>query len=339
MTLYFASVLPGLEYVLSEEMLSKIRDVQIVQIQRGKVFFTSDEPFASLGLLRSADNLFQPLDRFRIGPHKRHLSYLKKRLSSLDLDVLPKTKSFRVNASRKGKHTYSRFEAADAAMEGIQEKYPEWKRGTAHDHHIEFRLDLDHDDALFSLRLTDAGFRYRNTQKVFARAALSPPVAHAMVWLSEPSETDIFVDPCCGSGTLLSERSAYPATVITGGDISGTMVMAARENLEGSGIKVKEWDARCLPIDSGHVDKVVTNLPFGRQIVPDGDILSFYHDVMKEIERVLKPGGKAVILSEHGEQMTAEAGRMGWTRQKCFSLSLKGLHPVLQVFQKPLRGK
>lgn len=110
MTLYFASVLPGLEYVLSNEINNKVSDSEIIQINRGKVFFATAETFTCLSSLRSADNLFQLIDQFKTGPHKKHLSQVSERISQLDLDFIDHKHLFLVYASRKGKQSYSRFE-------------------------------------------------------------------------------------------------------------------------------------------------------------------------------------------------------------------------------------
>ncbi|MBA4495169.1 TRM11 family SAM-dependent methyltransferase [Paenactinomyces guangxiensis] len=161
-----------------------------------------------------------------------------------------------------------------------------------------------------------------------------PTVAHAMVWLSDPQPTDTFVDLCCGSGTILSERVVYPANQIIGGDISSTITMLAKENLYYANVQVNVWDARKTPLNSNSVNKVVTNLPFGRQISIDEDIRSFKHHVMKEISRILIPNGTAVILSESTHQILEEAERFGFSCLKSYPLSLKGLHPALFVLEK-----
>ncbi len=334
MTLYFASVLPGLEYVLSNEMNNKVSDSEIIQINRGKVFFTTAESFTYLSSLRSADNLFQVIDQFQIGPHKKHLSQVSERIAQLDLDFIDHKYLFWVNASRKGKQTYNRFEVAKKAMEGINKHYPDWNMGSSQNHQIEFRLDIEHHHVIFSLRLTDATFRFRNQTRQFSRASLLPTVAHAMVWLSDPKSTDIFVDPCCGSGTILSERATYTTNRIIGGDISGVVTKIAKSNLEDSKVQVNVWDARELPFSNGCVDKIVTNLPFGRQISPDEDLDLFNHHIMNEICRVLKPNGRAVILSESVNQLFWEAKRLGLFCLESYSLSLKGVNPTLFVFEK-----
>ncbi|WP_175615952.1 EmtA family 23S rRNA (guanine(2470)) methyltransferase [Piscibacillus halophilus] len=334
MTLYFASVLPGLEYVLSDEINNKVTDSEIIEINRGKVFFTTAKTFTCLSSLRSADNLFQVIDQFQIGPHKKHLSHVSERISQLDLDFIDHNDLFWVNASRKGKQTYSRFEAAKKAMEGINNHYPDWNIGTSQNHQVEFRLDIEHQHVIFSLRLTDATFRFRGQTRRFSRASLLPTVAHAMVHLSDPKSTDVFVDPCCGSGTILSERATYSAKRIVGGDVSGDVTKVAKSNIDDTKAQINVWDARELPLSNGCVDKIVTNLPFGRQISPDEDLKLFNHHIMNEICRVLKPTGRAVILSESVNQLLGEAKRLGLLCLESYSLSLKGLNPTLFVFEK-----
>ncbi|WP_067836550.1 EmtA family 23S rRNA (guanine(2470)) methyltransferase [Amphibacillus sediminis] len=334
MTLYFASILSGLEYVLSNEINNKVSDSEIIQINRGKVFFTTAESFTCLSSLRSADNLFQVIDQFQIGPHKKHLSQVIERISQLDLDFIDHKDLYWVNASRKGKQTYSRFEVAKKAMEGIKKRYPDWNIGTPQNHQVEFRLDIEHHHVIFSFRLTNATFRFRNQNRQFSRASLLPSVAHAMVWLSDPKSTDIFVDLCCGSGTILSERATYPANRIIGGDISDPVIKIAQNNLDDSMVEVNVWDARKLPFATGYVNKIVTNLPFGRQISPDEDLELFNHHTMTEVGRVLKLGGRAVILSESANQLLWEAKRLGLFCLKSYSLSLKGVNPTLFVFEK-----
>lgn len=335
---YFATVLPGLEHVLADEIAAKIADASLAATARGKVFFDSRSPAELLQSLRSADNLYRFIDRFPAGPHKIHLSQLEKRIGEADLSFIEPERGalprYVVNASRTGKHAYSRFDAAEAAMCGIAKRYPGWRQGTADDHNLEFRLDIDDEKALFSLRLTDASYRYRGTERRFAPAALRPTVAHAFVWLSRPEASDVFLDPCCGSGTILAERLAYPARRILGGDVSEEAVRAARQNAPSIETDVRRWDARRLPVDSGSVDKIVSNLPFGRQISVPEQIGDLYRDIVREMDRVLKRTGMAVILADNEASLLRAAEPSALHVSEIVPLSLKGLHPKLFIFTK-----
>ncbi|WP_274653142.1 methyltransferase domain-containing protein [Paenibacillus humicola] len=338
MTLYFATVLPGLEHVLCEEIRVKIPGAAIQDSERGKVSFSSGLPPRALTVLRSADNLYRTISRFRVGPHKIHLADLEReiyRSDKLEAAFSNRTGAvlFKVNASRTGHHTYSRFDAAEAAARGIARRDSRYVHTAEGGHETEFRLDILHGDAVFALRLTDASFRYRTAERRFTPAALRPTVAHALVWLSNPERADVFVDPCCGSGTIVSERTAYPYRHIQGGDAAAEAVDACAANIGScAGVQIRRWDARRMPIDSGSVDKIVTNLPFGRQIaVEDG----FYDAVVAEMKRVLNKEGRVFCLTDADAVLQRAAAQARMSCTKRVTLSLKGLHPSLYVLAKP----
>ncbi len=231
----------------------------IKETPRGKVLFAGDTPPARLLALRTIDDLYVLAGRFRQGPHRTHLADLEHTVSRLDLGEalhvaswLPRARpAVFVNASRSGKQTYSRFEAAEAALRGLLAGHTRWRGGTPEAHDLEFRLDVAGEEATLSLRLSPPGFRFRGQTRAFAPAALRPPVAHALVWLSDPQPDDRFVDPFCGSGTILAERAVYPARQVIGGDILAEALQAARENLEELGRKTKDerrkMDNRSMP--------------------------------------------------------------------------------------------
>ncbi|MFC5649897.1 methyltransferase domain-containing protein [Paenibacillus solisilvae] len=335
---YFATVLPGLEFVLKNEIQVKIADATIQSLERGKVYFKSKLPAEALMILRTADNLFKLIHRFKVGPHKIHLAAIKQEISQFDLSWAYWKRSgiisYKVNASRIGKHTYSRFEAAEAAAQGIA-KGNSRCQASAGMHEMEFRLDINEVDAVFALRLTDASFRYRKEERRFTQAALRPTVAHALVWLSNPEETDIFVDPCCGSGSILSERITYPYFQIEGGDLSIEAVEASTENTGNHNqVRIHRWDARQLPLDAGYIDKMVTNLPFGRQIAADENLPGLYYDIFKEMKRVLNKNGNILCLTDADAALQIAAERVQVTYSKEMTISLKGLHPTLYALKK-----
>jgi 23S rRNA G2445 N2-methylase RlmL len=332
-----ATVLPGLEPVARSEISVKIEDASIAEIARGKVFFTTRRPLEQLLTLRTIDNLYRFIRKLRIGPHRVHLSEAETELARTDLSgvlddewISRPSVTFAVNASRSGKHTYSRFELAEAAARGLSRLHPHWKHGTPERRDLEFRLDLNDDLGLFSLKLTPASFRFRGDAREFSRAALRPTVAHALVWLTDPKASDRFLDPFCGSGTILAERAVYPSVAILGGDIEPEAIAAARRNVPRMpGLSVQQWDARKLPIDAGAIDKIATNLPFGQQILSPEEISGLYLACMKEMRRVLAEDGQALLLTDQAAALNRAADRMNLRLEPLFQLSLKGLHPCI----------
>ncbi len=285
--------------------------------------------------LRSIDNLYLLLGQVPAGLHRADLDALAAAIAALPAGPerpdwpahTPIRPLVYVNASRRGRHTYSRFEAAEAALRGLRRRHPRWQPGTPERHDLEFRLDVEHETATLSLRLTNASFRFRG-RRHFAPAALRPPVAHALVWLAGVAIGDVFLDPFCGSGTIVAERAAYAARRLLGADISGEALAAARHNLPAApNVHLVRADARRLPFAAGSIDVVATNLPFGRQVQPAGEIDRLYAAFARQLARILAPAGRAIVLTDQIEALATAAEGAGLHGEPLLSLSLKGLHP------------
>lgn len=339
---YLATVLPGLEEVAASELAAKVPEARLVEAQRGKLFFDLTGPGAAgdATVPRTFDNVYLLLARFSVGPRREHLRDVEAAARAIDLrGALPPAEgertarspspTFFVNASRSGRHAYSRFEAAAAAARGIAAAQPGWSLGDAYDHDLELRLDVAGDRALLSLRLTPPSYRYRVRERAFARAALRPSLAHALVWLTHPRADDRVIDPFCGSGTILEERLAYPARWVVGGDLDPAALSAARANVPPAGGAVVRWDARRLPLADGAVDTILTNLPFGRQISRPDAVPRLYRASVREMRRVLTPRGRIVLLTDRTDALLDAAAAVGLAAADTHPLSLKGLHPTI----------
>jgi len=333
--LFLATTLAGLEDVLADEVRARLPAVRVRERGRGRLILEAPDAAPLLGL-RTADNLYRVLGRFRIGPHRADLAAVTAAAAAVDLrpfappgggDAGGPPPTLFVNASRAGQHTFSRFELAAAATAGLLGAHPRWREGEATAHDLELRLDAAADRALLSLRLTPAAFRFRG-ERAFSPAALRPTVAHALVWLSRPAPADRFLDPFCGSGTVLAERLAYPAARLTGGDADAAALRAARANLPPApALGLARLDARRLPLRAGVVDAAVSNLPFGRQVAAPDGIDALYRDFARELARVLSPGGRAILLTDQVPALQAALAAAGLRGESRLELSLKGRHP------------
>jgi 23S rRNA G2445 N2-methylase RlmL len=154
------------------------------------------------------------------------------------------------------------------------------------------------------IRLTDRTMRHRFNKPVELKAALRPSVAAAMIHLTQPAEDDIFLDPLCGSGTLLMERRyAGVYDQMLAGDIVRDHVWATRQNVEAlrkeppGNFSTLHTNATQLPLATGSITKVATNLPFGKQIGSPKALKKLYPAFFRELERVLGGNGRAIVLS------------------------------------------
>ena len=152
---------------------------------------------------------------------------------------------------------------------------------------------------------------------------VKPPLAAALVQLAEPRAGQVLLDPFSGSGTILLESLPFGVQIV-GGDVSARAIEACRNR----GLDVRQWDARSLPLKDASIDRIVSNLPWGDQSAIETGSVGFYADICREMERVLTPTGKIVLLTTLGEQVQFSS-----LRQEIDSeISLFGKRPAVLKF-------
>jgi tRNA (guanine6-N2)-methyltransferase len=202
---------------------------------------------------------------------------------------------------------------------------------------LEFWVWISGSEALIGLRLSDATMRHRPYQLAHVPASLRPTVAAAMGWLSVPTPVDYVLDPLCGAGTILIERgSLLDSTELLGGDILPESVRAARRNTHAAGVNVslQVWDARALPLDAASVTRIITNLPFGRQIGTPEANEQLYPALLEEFGRVLTADGVLVALTSQDRLFQQVLVEHGWRTSKKVVLVVLGQPATIFVAQR-----
>jgi tRNA G10 N-methylase Trm11 len=163
-----------------------------------------------------------------------------------------------------------------------------------------------------------------------------------MVRLAEIVPRHIVLDPMCGAGTLLAERLAAAqrgrgvCAAVWGGDLDFSAVRATAVNLRrlGAALLVR-WDAARLPLASAVVDRIVSNPPFGKQLSNPRAVVPLYHSMLREYDRVLRPGGLAVLIVSAAAALLSAARAVGWKVRRQLSVRVLGQPAVITVWQKP----
>jgi 23S rRNA G2445 N2-methylase RlmL/HEAT repeat protein len=156
------------------------------------------------------------------------------------------------------------------------------------------------DNSTFEVVTTIAERDMVRPQRKLRSTSLDWRVARAMVICSNPRTDDVFVDPTCGSGTLLLDRAVIgPYEELIGGDRDPEAIETAQENLQGvKNIRLYEWDATSMTIEDNSVTVVAANLPFGRRVGSHEANVNLYPSLLKEIMRVLRVDGRVVLLTQ-----------------------------------------
>ena len=316
--LYYVHTMPGLEQVAWSEIAQRFPhavfgSIKQVPQKNGLLLFRSADHPQDLLDLRCAEDLFIVAARgFKVSPDERGLRQIyaavrnaKNASAALAAweDVygdLPQPATFRVVVREQGASTLMRREIGRAVSDGMLDGWPgRWSR-VEEEGDIELWANLLDDELLCGLRLSRAEMRHRDYKLEHLPASLRPSVAAAMVQLTQPAPSDVFLDPMAGAGTILLERAAFgPYARLIGGDNNPEALDALGANTRSirEGLELHEWDARTLPLADDAVDKAALNLPFGRQISPGENLRALYAATFAELRRVVRPGGSIVALA------------------------------------------
>jgi 23S rRNA G2445 N2-methylase RlmL len=246
--------------------------------------------------------------------------------------------TYRVVAQLAGFHDFRRLDTKRAAEDAIERRTVNaWSR-IAEKAVVEVWVRTEAETSLIGFRLSDNTMRHRTYKIAQLPASLKPTVAGAMVRLTYPQAEDTFLDPMCGSGTLLIERGiAGRYELLLGGDADPEALEVTKANIgpRYQPIRIQPMDVRRLPLETASIDKIASNLPFGRRISPDEDLPKLYETAFTEFARVLKPGGRAVLLvAQEGGWKEALRNPKYWTPRRRLRIELLGQRPTIVVLDR-----
>jgi 23S rRNA G2445 N2-methylase RlmL len=183
--------------------------------------------------------------------------------------------------------------------------------------------------------------RHRTYKLEHRPASLRPTVAAAMVRLAGARPPQVVLDPMCGAGTILAEQLATGwhrergSVRVLGGDLEMTAVRAAAINLRKLGQpQLACWDARRLPLASASMDRILSNPPFGKQLSSPAEIGPLYRQMVQEYDRVLRPGGVAVLLVSEPAVLREAAQVVHWQPVRRVPLRVLGQPAAISVWRK-----
>lgn len=317
---YYVQTMPGVEEIAWLEIRDKLPGVKFGETvfakdQNGLLIFSYAGEPSDLFQLRTIEDAFVLAISIEKAPRTRQVLPQITALvqdsavfrhaidTAMPVRKQPGRPSYRVISRLYGSHDIYRKQLGEAVRRGMKERYPRWRLVDDHAQ-LEIWVNLLGSRLVGGIRLTDRTMRHRFNKPVALKAALRPSVAAAMIHLTQPTDDDIFLDPMCGSGTLLMERryaGAYGQMLA--GDIVRDNVWAARQNVEAlrkeppSSFSTLQADTARLPLATGSITRVATNLPFGKQIGSPKALKKLYPAFFRELDRVLGANGRAVVLS------------------------------------------
>jgi len=346
-------VQPGLEKIAGEEIRQSL-DGDVKRAAKGIIVFRAPEIDESLLQLRTVEDVFLlAWGTDKLTFRAEDLEHIRRwtakdvnwdSLLSIHHTLRPKPKgkpSYRLVTQMSGTHAYRRMEAGKALAKGLAGKLPASWRFADENASVEIWLTINGTTAVCGLRLSDRTMRHRTYKSEHLPASLRPTVAAAMVRLAELKPRQVLLDPMCGAGTILAEQLALglhdkgAKVRVIGGDIDLSALKVAEVNLRpvGRGHLVR-WDARQLPLADKSVDAIASNPPFGVQLGEPEEMGPLYRRALKEYNRVLRPGGRAVLLVADYAALKEAALKVGWSSLRHLQVRVLGQKATMSAWHK-----
>nr|XP_030138905.3 THUMP domain-containing protein 3 isoform X2 [Taeniopygia guttata] len=257
---------------------------------------------------------------------------------------------FRVTCNRAGeKHSFTSNEAARDFGGAVQEHF-QWKADMTN-FDVEVLLNIHNNEVVVGIALTEESLHRRNITH-FGPTTLRSTLAYGMLRLCDPQPTDIIVDPMCGTGAIPIEGAAeWPYCYHIAGDNSPQAVKRAANNISsllrkneskdstalGVPLDVIQWDICNLPLRTGSVDIVVTDMPFGKRMGSKKKNWDLYPACLMEMGRICVPGtGRAVLLTQDKKCFAKALSRVGhiWRRAQTVWVNVGGLHAAVYLLRR-----
>ncbi|XP_010216870.1 PREDICTED: THUMP domain-containing protein 3, partial [Tinamus guttatus] len=257
---------------------------------------------------------------------------------------------FRVTCNRAGdKHSFTSNDAARDFGGAVQEHF-QWKADMTN-FDVEVLLNIHNNEVVVGIALTEESLHRRNITH-FGPTTLRSTLAYGMLRLCDPQPTDIIIDPMCGTGAIPIEGATeWPSCYHIAGDNNPQAVKRAannmssllkkNENKEGtsSGIPLDiiQWDICNLPLRTGSVDIIVTDMPFGKRIGSKKKNWDLYPACLTEMGRICRPGtGRAVLLTQDKKCFAKALSRMGhiWRKGQTVWVNVGGLHAAVYLLKR-----
>ncbi|NXS96057.1 THUM3 protein, partial [Jacana jacana] len=262
-----------------------------------------------------------------------------------------KVLKFRVTCNRAGeKHSFTSNEAARDFGGAVQEHF-QWKADMTN-FDVEVLLNIHNNEVVVGIALTEESLHRRNITH-FGPTTLRSTLAYGMLRLCDPQPTDIIVDPMCGTGAIPIEGATeWPSCYHIAGDNNPQAVKRAANNIcsllkknenkesstsLGIPLDIIQWDICNLPLRTGSVDIIVSDMPFGKRIGSKKKNWDLYPACLMEMGRICTPGtGRAVLLTQDKKCFAKALSRMGhiWRKGQTVWVNVGGLHAAVYLLKR-----
>jgi len=332
----------NLEDISIKELNNK--KIKIVRKLYRKILINFNDNPNDLSQLRSPDDVLIFLKEFKDRQHYiGNLQNIYTEIKKVDMSnalitcnklrELNKDLTFSVTVSIIGKRKFTQDFLKRIIVKALKNKNLIFKNKGKPD--LDFSIIIENETVFFGLRLFKEPLHKRDYKKHSLPASLKSNIAYSMLELANVTKKEIVLDPMCGIGTIPIEAAFMGAKPI-GFDINSKSIHLAKKNAKKANkeIKFEQRNALNTKLFPNSIDKIVSNLPFGKQT----SLVSketFFKRFLKEASRILKKHGVCVFLTAHSRLISSLVRKINDLKiihER--NISLFGLNPKIIIIKK-----
>lgn len=268
-----------------------------------------------------------------------------------------KTPTYYVTKKRGGKHSFPSTTFGRTVWEGMNKTFTavennlNWEGELGSTANLEVFSHLHEATLYLGVRLHKESLWKKSNALAENRQWVSTPM-RPLICYGLLSETllecgDIFCDPMVGCGTIgeVAAETNQSKIFCIVGDIATNNVEKAYNNKSlktctSTMIDVVRWDASNLPLRDGCIDKICTDLPFGKRCGSKTNNYNLYPQFLVDVARVLNhENGRATLLSADRRTLPravdlAAGQKPFFKKQRNFTINVGGLDALTLVLKK-----
>jgi len=311
------TTVPGIEDIVVREITMKGFNVYswykigITELSGRLIVETDEKILKNIRNFRTIEKAYLVIDEGTIPG--RDLESLKKLITHINVDPIvdmftPHT-TFAVRSVRAGDHEFTSMDVSrlfgDKLRNSVREKLGFYPIVNLDNPDIIIELDVIGDRYVLAIEIIHRSLRQRSYRVFHHEATLNPPLAYAMNMLLNYDRygKHVLLDPLCGSGTIIIEGLYhYVNSTYYGVEIYVHNCRGALRNI----YEAEVHDRACIICSDStrlssfirYCDGIVTNPPYGiRMRTIDDSLRKFYVKILEEFSKVLRDGGKIVLIS------------------------------------------
>ena len=292
--LFCGTFAPGLEGLIEKYLEKRSKNIKIIQKAHGLIFFESTYSLHELRQLKVFNALYLVIVKLQDGDFfdlsKRIQRVLANKKDTIRSYI--KNKKFNLFFFENGKSLKINDEIYFSIADSIRDSLGIHK--SSNDGQLDISVIKRSDIGVF------AGIKIIKDETIGKTRGMLPfALSYLISWYSEPKPDDVICDPFFGYGGLAEARAKgfpFKKYIISDKSIETKQFMVDfKKKLSNVEFYTSDVMTDGFKAESNTVSRVLTDPPWGDFENID-QIDNLYINIIKEVNRVLKYGGKAVLI-------------------------------------------